>query len=164
MINKWALLVLISFSLGTIHAQTVTVAKFDQIEKLIASPNDTTYVFNFWATWCVPCVKEFPSFQALASKHKNEKVKVIMCSLDFKSEYEKSLIPFLSKHPIDAAVYLIDDPDADKWIPKVDTKWGGEIPVTLIINGAGHIRSFYLRDFTPDELEQTFTKTINQSK
>jgi thiol-disulfide isomerase/thioredoxin len=79
--------------LAVFSAQTVTVTKFDQIEKLIASGNDTTYVFNFWATWCVPCVKEFPSFQALAGKHKNEKVKVVMCSLDFKSEYGDSSGP-----------------------------------------------------------------------
>jgi peroxiredoxin len=50
-------------------------------------------------------------------------------------------------------------------IPKVDIlNRASEIPVTLIVNGAGHIRSFYLRDFTPDELEQTFTKTINSIK
>ena len=164
MIKNCVVLLLFTLCLGAVRAQAVSVVKFDQIEKLISSQNDTTYVFNFWATWCVPCVKEFPSFQALATKHKDEKVKVVMCSLDFKSEYEKSLVPFLAKHPIDASVYLIDDPDADKWIPKVDAKWGGEIPVTLIINGAKHIRSFYLRDFTSDELEQTFTKTINQSK
>ncbi|MFM9587521.1 TlpA disulfide reductase family protein, partial [Streptomyces caniscabiei] len=85
--------------------------------------DDSTYVLNFWATWCVPCVKEFPAFQYFAHEHLNEKVKVIMISLDFKKDYEKTLPPFLAKHPIDGTVYLLDEPDYNAWIEKIDKDW-----------------------------------------
>ena len=149
-------------SLGFAKAQSAAIVKFDEVQKILTAKNDTTYILNFWATWCVPCVKEFPSFQVFAKKHKDEKVKVVMVSLDFKKDYDKSLMAFLAKHPIDASVYLLDEPDYNSWINKVDPSWGGEIPVTLIVNGNKKMHTFYPRDFTPESLEETFSKTIKQ--
>ncbi len=146
------------------YGQTAEVAKFAEVQKVLSSANDTTYIVNFWATWCVPCVKEFPAFQELAHKHRNEKVKLVMISLDFASEREKTLVPFLAKHPIEAKVLLLDEPDYNSWIDKVDKAWGGEIPVTLMINVAKGIHGFFDHDFTPQSLEETFTKTINKQQ
>lgn len=70
----------------------------------------------------------------------------------------------LAKHPIEAKVLLLDEPDYNSWIDKVDKAWGGEIPVTLMINGARGIHSFFDHDFTPQSLEETFTKTINKQQ
>ena len=39
-----------------------------------------TYVVNFWATWCAPCIKELPYFEAL---NKNQNIDVLLVSLDF---------------------------------------------------------------------------------
>src|SRR5215217_6535032 len=45
---------------------------------------DTTYIVNFWATWCGPCVKELPQFDKLHQMYQGKPVKVIMASFDFK--------------------------------------------------------------------------------
>ncbi|MCW3128103.1 MAG: hypothetical protein JWO03_3761 [Bacteroidetes bacterium] len=148
--------------LSMVKAQTTSIIKFDEVQRILSSKNDTTYVLNFWATWCMPCVKEYPAFQTLATRHKNEKVKVIMLSMDFASEYEKTLVPYIKAHPIDGRVCLLDELDYNAWINKIDAKWDGAIPVTLIINGNRHIRSFFGHDFTTESLEQTFTQTIKQ--
>ncbi len=160
---KWLLtLLLMSSSLSGVHAQAPEIVNLESLQRILASQSDTTYVVNFWATWCVPCVKEFPAFQALAEKYRNEKVQIVMVSLDFASEKEKSLVPFLAGHPILARVMLLDEPDYNSWIDKVEKSWGGEIPVTLIINGAKGIRSFYGHDFTIQSLQDAFTKTIDK--
>jgi thiol-disulfide isomerase/thioredoxin len=57
--------------------------------------SDTTYVINFWATWCKPCVEEIPHFEKLYATYKNQKVKVIMVSCDFKKQLETRVIPFV---------------------------------------------------------------------
>ncbi len=150
------------FALTSVSAQIPTIIKMAELERVLKAQNDTTYVVNFWATWCVPCVKEFPAFQAFANKHLNEKVKVVMVSLDFKKEYDKSLIPYLQKHNIDGTVYLLDEPDYNAWIEKVDKDWQGEIPVTLIFNNGKKIRKFFANDFMPETLEKSFSNTIKQ--
>jgi thiol-disulfide isomerase/thioredoxin len=140
-----------------IKAQTPEVIKFADLQRIMNSPGDTTYIVNFWATWCIPCVKEFPSFQKFAKDHRNENVKVVMVSLDFKKSYESALVPFIKKHPVDGIVYLLDEPDYNSWINKINPDWEGEIPVTFMFNNAKKQRIFYPRDFKPDELEQAYT-------
>ena len=159
------LLLLLALSMALSASAQITqpqIIKLADLERIIRSDNDTTYVINFWATWCVPCMKEFPSFQKLAQAHNNEKVKVVMISLDFKKGYLQTLVPFVNKHPIKGLVYLLDEPDYNSWINKVSPDWQGEIPVTLMINKSKKLYAFFNHDFTPKELEDTFTKTIKQ--
>jgi thiol-disulfide isomerase/thioredoxin len=144
------------------RAQKPEIIKLADLQRIMNSNSDTTYVVNFWATWCVPCVKEFSSFQALAKAHKNENVKVVMVSLDFKKGYDKTLIPYIKKHPIDGSVYLLDEPDYNSWINKINPDWQGEIPVTFIFNNAKKQRAFFPHDFTPESLQQSFIKTTKQ--
>jgi len=95
--------------------------------------NDTTYVINFWATWCAPCVKELPYFEKLNQKYTDKKVKVILVSQDFSKQLEKKLKPFLEKNKLQSEVLVLIDPDANSWIDKVNPAWSGAIPATVII-------------------------------
>jgi len=63
--------------------------RFEDLAPIFAQQNDTTYVINFWATWCAPCVKELPYFETLTKKYADQKVKVILVSLDFSKQLEK---------------------------------------------------------------------------
>ena len=141
-------------------AQDARIIKLSDLQRIMNNKSDTTYVVNFWATWCVPCVKEFPSFEKFAKDHKNENVKVIMISLDFKKNYSDALLPFIKKHPIDGTVYLLDEPDYNSWINKINPDWEGEIPVTFMFNNAKKQRIFYPRDFKPDELEKAYSERL----
>lgn len=138
------------------HAQNFSVIKLPKLLEIIAPQHDTTYVINFWATWCGPCVSEFKNFQDLAEKHKNEKVKVIFISLDFERNHKKTLIPFITKRHVKEPVYLLNEPDYNSWIDKVDKDWGGELPATLFINQAAGKKLFFAKPFTYKELEGTF--------
>ena len=78
-------------------AQDARVVKWPELESLLNSKTDTTYVINFWATWCKPCIKELPHFEALEKKFSGSKIKVILVSLDFKRQYDSTLMPYLVK-------------------------------------------------------------------
>ncbi|WP_199141526.1 hypothetical protein [Pedobacter sp. ASV12] len=57
-------------------------------------------------------------------------------------------------------VYVINEPDQQQFIAKVDPKWSGAIPATLFINTKRQIRTFYEKEFTYQEL----TKTLENLK
>ena len=124
---------------------------FSEFEQYLQKKNDTTYVVNFWATWCKPCIKELPYFEKINSDYAEKKVKVILVSLDFPDILEKQVIPFVEKRGIKSQVILLDDGDANTWIPKVDKNWSGAIPATVIYNKTG--RKFYEKSFSYEELE-----------
>lgn len=121
-------------------------------EALLQNKNDSTYVINFWATWCKPCVKEMPYFEKLGTEYADDKVKVVLVSLDFPDRLEPLVVPFIAKNKIESEVVLLDDDDANYWIPKVSDIWQGAIPATLIYKGEK--RAFYERSFTYEELEK----------
>ena len=123
---------------------------FSGIEPYLNLDGSKTYIVNFWATWCAPCVKEIPYFEAIQANYPKH-VEVILISLDFPRQYESKLKPFIQKHQLKSKVIVLDDPDMNSWIPKVNVDWDGAIPVTLIYNNSK--RTFYNRTFSYDELE-----------
>jgi thiol-disulfide isomerase/thioredoxin len=131
---------------------TVKSYDFKKIEPFLHKENDTIYVVNFWATWCAPCVAELPVFEKLQWDYKEKKVKVILVSLDMAKDVQSKLIPFIIKKELKSKVIHLHDPDADSWINKVDPKWTGAIPATLIY-GSGK-RRFYEQSFSSGALDK----------
>lgn len=133
MIIKTRLIISLLFFVLFANAQKVSaVYKIGDLLKRIDKTNDTIYVVNFWATWCVPCVQELPQLDSFALEHKNKKVKVLLVSLDFKEDLEKKVEPFLKKHNYSMECVLLDEVNGNDFINKVNEKWSGSIPATLI--------------------------------
>lgn len=118
--------------------------------ELIGSISDTTYVINFWATWCAPCVKEIPYFEELHRAQGDIPPRVHLVSLDFPDQAVTRLIPFLESKGITAPVYLMTDMNYNGWIDLVDPSWSGAIPATLIFNSRK--RLFLEEELTRDAL------------
>ncbi|MBE0639985.1 MAG: TlpA family protein disulfide reductase [Bacteroidales bacterium] len=129
----------------------IPVMNFSQLEPLLHKSNDTTYVINFWATWCKPCVDELPAFEELNRKYSNKPVKVLLVSMDFVRNLESRVIPFIADNNLKSDIILLNDPKSHQWIDKVSPEWSGSIPATLIYNRSK--RSFYERTFHFDKLE-----------
>ena len=121
---------LISFLFLSFVVRTQTVSHVYKINELVNRINnkDTTYVINFWATWCKPCVAELPSFDSLS---KISNVKILLVSLDFKEDIEKKVNPFLAKNKITMECVVLDEINGNDFIDKIDKSWSGAIPATL---------------------------------
>jgi len=134
------------------NSKKVVSLNFEELERqYLQKKNDSIYVINFWATWCKPCIKELPAFEKLASDYSDKNVKLVLVSLDFPDKLESQVIPFIKKNNIQSEVVLLDDSDANSWIPKVSPQWSGAIPATIIYKKDN--RKFYEQSFTFEELE-----------
>lgn len=143
-------IIVISLSAHQINAQNYSVKSFEEFEKFIANQNDTLYIINFWATWCKPCIEEIPNFEKV--NRENQKVKVILVSLDGQSVWEKSLQPFLIKNNIQSTVWVMPDKKPIDWIDRIDNRWQGSVPGTLFLNNAAGIKIFEEHEFTYEQL------------
>jgi thiol-disulfide isomerase/thioredoxin len=135
------------------------VLTFNDFEPHLHLNNDTTYLVNFWASWCTPCVEELPAFERVGDEYSDKKVKVLLVSLDFPGQIESRLLPFLDKHKIRSEVLVLNDPDANQWINRVDPSWSGAIPATLIYQG--NDRTFHEGVYSYEELKQVVEQKIN---
>ncbi|GAA4277696.1 TlpA family protein disulfide reductase [Aquimarina mytili] len=136
----------------------IPIYDFKSFEPLLKINDGKTRVINFWATWCKPCVAELPYFELINSRYPYNEVEVILVSLDLPGHIEGKLIPFVKKQKIESKVILLDDPDANSWIPKVSKEWSGSIPATIIYNG--NTSKFFERSFTYNELEKELKKML----
>ena len=136
-----------------VEQDRVAVYDFTGLEEaLLKRKDDTTYVVNFWATWCKPCIKELPYFERLGSEYKAQNVKVVLVTLDFPEYLTNRVIPFMDEYELQSEVIMLDDPVANTWINKVSEAWSGAIPATLIFNSEQ--RKFYEQQFTYEQLEE----------
>lgn len=161
---KGILLSITLFTSVTVFSQWTTVksyAEYDELAKEYMNRDDGySYVVNYWATWCGPCVKELPFFEQLLTAYQKDKVRVILVSLDFPKKVDSKLLPFLNKHNIQSEVVLLDDPKSNIWIDKVDPSWEGAIPVTIIYNGDKEV--FWDKAFhSYEELNELFLSIHN---
>lgn len=125
---------------------------FAGFEPYLAAKSDTVYVINFWATWCGPCRRELPGMEKIHRDYSGSKVKVLLVSLDFPNQ-QKSLQQFLLSNHITAPVLLLNEPDANAWIDKVDPSWTGALPATLIFKGNN--RMFFEKELTYQDVNSS---------
>lgn len=144
----------VSIDTAAIHA-----IQYESLFEKFQQQNDTLYVVNFWATWCLPCVKELPEFMIVNKNFQgNAPYKMILVSLDPVSALQEKVKPFIIEKQLGVQHYLLDDINrSNEWMKKIDPSWTGSIPATVLYKN-GQPLSFTEGTLTETEL----TALINQ--
>ncbi len=156
--QRFSLIVLLVLLVFTTRAQQVDSWRKSDLTDQLRSAGDTLYVFNFWATWCKPCIEELPAFKAVQSELEGKAVRFVFISLDFKSKRADTLLPFVSKNMDWAEVVQLDAGNPNDWIPLVDSSWSGAIPATLFWSPKGRI--FIEEGLSDTQIRQTIKTLI----
>lgn len=155
-------IMLLLFLAGIISAKGQTIASWKVIKlQDYISKSDSVLVINFWATFCKPCNEEIPYFQTIIDKYKDQKVKLLLVSLDLKDEYPNKIKAFAEKNNYTNQIVWLNETNADYFCPKVDKAWMGGIPSTLLINPKTGYRKFFEQQLKPEEFERELKKAIN---
>lgn len=142
---------LLTFSLGA-NAQADQI-KLKDLQHLINSPADKVQVINFWATWCAPCVREIPLFEAL--NQENNEVDITLVSMDYDLDPNpEKVYRFMSRKNLKSKVVILAESNPNNWIEKIDKNWTGALPATLIVNTKSGKRKFVEKELKAGELEK----------
>tara|TARA_R110002073_G_scaffold15953_2_gene62090 strand:- start:23437 stop:23973 length:537 start_codon:yes stop_codon:yes gene_type:complete len=135
-----------------VEVSDVHTVDYEGLKPIFNKEDNKIYVINFWATWCLPCVKELPYFEKINQDYKDENVEVILVSLDFPKQKQTRLIPYINKKKLQSEVIHFDDVNEQFWIADINESWTGAIPATLIYNKDK--RKFYEQSFAFEELKK----------
>ncbi|MBS4044276.1 MAG: TlpA family protein disulfide reductase [Chitinophagaceae bacterium] len=142
------------------NSQKITTFKINDVVKYYSAKNDTVYIINFWATFCKPCIEEIPDFIKLVEQYKSKKVKLLLVSVDLPSYLPKKLPEFIKANKFNTNHAWLNETNADYFCPKIDEKWSGAIPSTLIVNNKKKYRKFFESELTAVEFEKALLEAI----
>ncbi|HWV28961.1 MAG TPA: redoxin domain-containing protein [Dyadobacter sp.] len=108
------------------------------LKELIQNKSDKLRLINVWATWCGPCVTEFPDFMAMHHMYRRRDFEFISISADNPDKKDKAL-KFLQGKFASNKNYIFNIEDKYKLIEAVDSKWQGALPYTILVEPGGKI-------------------------
>jgi thiol-disulfide isomerase/thioredoxin len=145
----------------TINAQEVKqLSTTVQIDSLIKANSGKTLMINLWATWCEPCVEEFPDLIKLYKDYRDKNFVLVFISLDQPGDLKTKVIPFLKDNGVDFTTYINGFKKQEDMINSIDRNWDGAIPATYIFDNAGVITSSLIGGKTYDEFLNEVKKNL----
>ncbi|MEM7571339.1 MAG: redoxin domain-containing protein [Bacteroidota bacterium] len=135
------------------EARAVELGRLDEtaVRQLIANESGSKLrLINLWATWCGPCVLEYPDLLELQRIYGNRDFEFISLSADKPDQYDK-VLRFLQEKNSGIANYLFDQDNNYALIEAVDPDWNGALPYTILVDPEGEI--LYRHQGTVDLLE-----------
>ena len=124
------------------------------IKELVREQRGHVVLLNFWATWCPPCLLEFPQIVAVEKTYRNRGLVVISVSADSPKNVDSDLLPFLEKHAPDFPIYMLQTDDRKEFIRLIDPEWNGDLPATFFIDREGNVASKQFDVVSREQMEQ----------
>jgi peroxiredoxin len=108
------------------------------IREIVQNHTDKLRLINVWATWCGPCVTEFPEFITMNRMYRKRDFEFVSISADELAKQNKAL-QFLQKQEASTKNYIFSGESKYKLIEAIDPKWPGALPYTMLVEPGGKI-------------------------
>ncbi len=149
------------------------------VAALVKNPTNKLRLINVWATWCVPCVAEFPELVKLSRELTSGDFEVITISMDHPKREQAKALKFLqSRHAgMSSRVagtlkaegrttnnYIYTQLAADPLLQALDPEWPGPIPYTILVAPGGGIIWRHNGEFDPVVLGRKIQENLGNTQ
>jgi len=142
------------------YSQELIPANEKVLDSIKAANKGKVVLYNFWATWCKPCVEEFPDLMKINNEFKDKDFKLVFISLDFGDDFEKETQKFLKKMNVDFVTYYNGFKKDEDLINYMDKSWNGGIPGTFIYDKEGKLKKTFIGKTSHSEFKKTISKLL----
>ncbi len=152
-----------------IDAESVTIQPVDAegLRKLrmnnASNDKSKLRLINFWATWCGPCVSEFPDIMDIHRWYRQRDFEVVSVAAHFPDEKEEALA-FLKKQKATNPNLFFGDTDKYKMIEAFDPDWNGTLPYTMLIDPTGDVLYKVQGPIDVLKVKRIIVKYLNERK
>lgn len=108
------------------------------LANLLKNETDELLLVNFWATWCGPCIIEYPEFVTMQRMYGERDFQFVSVSMDAPDQDQKAL-KYLKGKASALPNYIMDTEDKYAVIDVVGSDWDGSLPITLLIEPGGNV-------------------------
>ena len=151
--------------MAKLAAEPVTVEPVDAEALGALRRNDSgkLRLVNFWATWCGPCVTEFPELVTINRMYRRRAFEMITVSANYPDE-KKEVLDFLTKQQASNRNLLFAGTDKYKFMEAFDKDWNAALPYTVLIGPSGEY--LYQAQGSADmlELKRIIVKTLKEDR
>lgn len=135
----------------------------DQLKALRKNDSGKLRLINFWATWCAPCIAEFPEFVMINRMYRLRDFELVSVAVNDPGE-EKDVLSFLKKHQATARNLIFASGNREKLIDAFDPDWQGQLPYTLLIAPEGKILYRQTDRIDSLALKRAIVAALNEKK
>jgi len=136
-------------------AKEVTLDEIDEagIKKLLANDTEGLRLINIWATWCGPCVTEYPEFVKMQRMYSPKGFEFVSISAD-RIESKDRVLKFLKKSTSALPNYIFNGTDKYALIEAIDPDWDGALPYTVLVEPGGKVLHKIMGSIEPYALKK----------
>jgi thiol-disulfide isomerase/thioredoxin len=113
-------------------------ASFDDLKKLRANPTGKLLLVNFWATWCGPCVVEFPDLETTYRMYRHRDFDMVTVAANLPDE-RPGVMKFLEKQHASGRNLIFASTDTYAMQAAFDPKWESGVPYTVLLSPEGKV-------------------------
>jgi peroxiredoxin len=156
---------LVKLFMEKIAKEPVTVDLVDKagLADLRKGEGTKVRVVNFWATWCGPCITEFPDLVEINRMYRHRDFEFVSVSANYPDE-KAEVVKFLEKNQASNRNLLLAGKDKSEQIEAFDKEWRGGLPYTVLLSPKGDVLWKTEEAIDPLELKRQILKAIGRMK
>ena len=126
---------LAGFAKEPVPLEKITVA---EMKALAANTTGKTLLVNFWATWCAPCLEEFPELMDTWRMYRRRPFQLVTVSINYPDE-EKAVRTFLEAQKASTRNLMPAITEPSEIVEALDKEWNGGVPYSMVIAPGGKV-------------------------